>query len=225
MSMDIYNYTKNKVEQLEKEKKSITYFQERELLLTLTLDEFLYLVRGTTISMSADSVFSFHGLENSRELYVFDMIGLGDVKDDDNANLLDFVEETLKIAELSINMKMNREQRERFDALVREKERNNLKPRLIENISTWEGIVKRIAFKSVPDSAVLYLENLYKDVLKDMTDRVIEKTNKYRVSDEEIQTIMTEYLKELELDLFKLRQFNWESVENYMTSLKRKRRV
>ena len=82
MSMDIYNYTKNKVEQLEKEKKSITYFQERELLLTLTLDEFLYLVRGTTISMSADSVFSFHGLENSRELYVFDMIGLGDVKDD-----------------------------------------------------------------------------------------------------------------------------------------------
>ncbi len=58
-----------------------------------------------------------------------------------------------------------------------------------------------------------------------MTDRVIEKTNKYRVSDEEIQTIMTEYLKELELDLFKLRQFNWESVENYMTSLKRKRRV
>ena len=53
----------------------------------------------------------------------------------------------------------------------------------------------------------------------------IEKTNKYRVSDEEIQTIMTEYLKELELDLFKLRQFNWESVENYMTSLKRKRRV
>ena len=58
-----------------------------------------------------------------------------------------------------------------------------------------------------------------------MTDRVIEKTNKYRVSDEEIQTIMTEYLKELELDLFKLRQFDWESVENYMTSLKRKRRV
>ena len=122
-------------------------------------------------------------------------------------------------------MKMNREQRERFDALVREKERNNLKPRLIENISTWEEIVKRIAFKSVPDSAVLYLENLHKDILKDMTDRVIEKTNKYRVSDEEIQTIMTEYLKELELDLFKLRQFDWESVENYMTSLKRKRRV
>ena len=225
MSMDIYNYTKNKVEQLEKEKKSITYFQERELLLTLTLDEFLYLVRGTTISMSADSVFSFHGLENSRELYVFDMIGLGDVKDDENAHLLKYVEKTLKIAELSINMKMNREQRERFDALVREKERNNLKPRLIENISTWEGIVKRIAFKSVPDSAVLYLENLHKDILKDMTDRVIEKTNKYRVSDEEIQTIMTEYLKELELDLFKLRQFDWESVENYMTSLKRKRRV
>ena len=225
MSMDIYNYTKNKVEQLEKEKKSITYFQERELLLTLTLDEFLYLVRGTTISMSADSVFSFHGLENSRELYVFDMIGLGDVKDDENAHLLDFVEKTLKIAELSINMKMNREQRERFDALVREKERNNLKPRLIENISTWEGIVKRIAFKSVPDSAVLYLENLHKDILKDMTDRVIEKTNKYRVSDEEIQTIMTEYLKELALDLFKLRQFDWQSVENYMTSLKRKRRV
>ncbi len=225
MSMDIYNYTKNKVEELEKEKESIKYFQERELLLTLTLDEFLYLLRGTTVSISADFIFEFHGLENSRELYVFDMIGLGEGMDDDNAHLLDFVEETLKIAGFSINMQMNKEQRERFDALVREKERKNLKPRLIENISTWERIVKRIAFESVPDSAVLYLENLHKDVLNDMTDRVVEKTNKYRVSDEEIQTIMTEYLKELELDLFKLRQFNWESVENYMTSLKRKRRV
>ena len=157
MSMDIYNYTKNKVEELEKEKESIKYFQERELLLTLTLDEFLYLLRGTTVSISADFIFEFHGLENSRELYVFDMIGLGEGMDDDNAHLLDFVEETLKIAGFSINMQMNKEQRERFDALVREKERKNLKPRLIENISTWERIVKRIAFESVPDLSLIHI--------------------------------------------------------------------
>lgn len=221
MSLDILSYTKRRVRELEEEKLNIRFYEENAYLLLMPLENVLNQAGVSVSSIPVDFIFSSSGLLNDRSLRVFDVLGLDKtkvLKGMDAQSYTDFFLKTdaaLKKIGLSINMKMNGEQRRHFDELAYQMEEDKPQEVEITSFADWKKIVKRIVFNGVERHVIPYLANKYEDVLNKAVSDVMKMCNNVRLSDDEIRKYIILSLESQGLELFNLREVDWESFEHF----------
>lgn len=221
MSLDILSYTKKRVQELEEEKLSIRFYEENAYLLLMPLEDLLNQTRVSISKIPVDFIFASNGLLNDRSLRVFDVLGLDKTKVPkgmDMQSYADFflkIDAALKKIGLSINMKMNEEQRRHFDELAYQMEEDKPQEMKITSFADWKKIVKRIVFTGVARHVIPYLADKYEDVLNKTVSDVMRMCNNVRLSDDEIRKCIISSLESQGLELFNLREVDWESFEHF----------
>ncbi len=221
MSMDILSYTKKRVLELEKEKQNIKFYEENIPLLLMPLEDLLGQTELSLSMLPIDFIFSLNGQLSDRTLRVFDILGLDktrvpkEVDASEYAEFLLNIDASLNRIGLSINMKMNAEQRKHFNELAYQIEADKTQEVVITSFISWEKIVKRIVFAGVESHVVSYLENKDRDILTTTTREVMKMCNNIRLSDYEIKDRIVSILESQGLEIFNLREVDWEEFEHF----------
>lgn len=221
MSLDILSYTKRRVKELEEEKLNIRFYEENAYLLLMPLEDLLSQASVSISRIPVDFIFTSKGLLNDRKLRVFDVLGLDKTKVPEGMDMQSYadfflkIDDSLKKIGLSINMRMNDEQRRHFDELAYQMEEDKPQEMEITTFADWRKIVKRIVFNGVARHVIPYLVDKYEDVLNKTTDDVMKMCNNVRLSDAEIKKCIILSLESQGLELFNLREVDWESFEHF----------
>lgn len=219
MSISIVDYTENKIKELEEIKSNAKFYQENECLLTTHVEDLLASLDIYPIVLPNKFIMALHGIEATRNMYVFDVLDIRDTKGRypelmDEGSYKEFVEVVnsgIKEYGLSVDMKMTQDQRMYFDRLVRTREESF--HTLIPSYDTWYEIICNIIFSPVPDEAKPVLREKYANLLVRVTQYVMEKCGRKRLSNDEIKDYINEVLELESLRIFDLREVNWQEVE------------
>lgn len=218
MDADIVTYTKRKIEELEEVKECSIFYSEHEDILTMPLEEFF----STSLyskSISREFLMRLHKTPMTRLLYVFDFLDIRNIREalpvgvdrDTYDAFLSFVNKYLSTLRLSVDMKMDDDQRKYFDLVVRKREIEAQS--VISSFDVWLNIIEDLIFSSMPDGAREFLTKKYAEVLFYLTESIMEICHNRRLSDEEIRIQIGEILKERGMRIFDLRKIDWEEIE------------
>ncbi len=219
MSISIVDYTENKIKELEKIKSNAKFFQKNEGLLTTTLEDLLASLDIYPIVVPNKFIMALHGIDATRNMYVFDILDIRDTKgrypelmdEESYKEFIEVVNSGIKEFGLSVDMKMTEEQRTYFDRLARMREESFHTS--IPSYDTWYEIICNIIFSPVPDDAKPVLREKHANLLERVTQYVMEKCERKRLSNDEIKDYISEVLALESLRIFDLREVNWQEVE------------
>lgn len=218
---------KKKIEELEKEKASIAFYEDNTELLTSPVACLFEQVKIYPEIIPVDFVLSLHNMEASRDIYVFDLIDIIDTKGKYPVNLdpKDYmffaytVDNALRKVNLSASMKMNQEQREHFDECVRKKEQESQVPKELP-FSAWFKIISKMIFVSTPDIAKDFLAKKHEEEIITLTRAVKLKCHNLRLSNSKIIEYLEEAMRENNINYSSLRKFTWGEYEKEKTRMK-----
>lgn len=219
MSISIVDYTENKIKELEEIKSNAKFYQENEGLLTTHVEDLLASLNIYPIVMPNKFIMSLHGIDATRNMYVFDVLDIRNTNgrypelmdEESYRGFIEVVNSGIKEYGLSVDMKMTQEQRMYFDRLVRAREESF--HALIPSYDTWYEIICDIIFSPIPDEAKPILREKHANLLMRVTQYVMEKCERKRLSNDSVKDYISEALELEGLRIFDLREVNWQEVE------------
>lgn len=205
-------------ELLEQRLDSILFFQSKSNILTMKMDDYLK-ANGCTLSMIPVEYINQRNNtpQPGRPLYVFDFIGIGNTNvfpaqmdRDMFERFILGVNEALSKSGLSSIMMMDEEQRRIFDALVREKakEQENT-PQVLSN-EEWYRLIRRRIYRGIPQQVEQILNKRNFELVMGLTRYVQAKCSNVKLSDSVIEQFLNEALNANGIAIKELRHFDVE---------------